>query len=98
MSNLAATLCDQGELDGARELQEKVLNVSHRVLGPEHPLTWTAMSNLAATLCDQGELGAARELQEKVLNVSRRAFGAEHPRTLTAMNNVTGARSGMRAS
>jgi hypothetical protein len=39
MNNLAGTLHAQGELTGARELQEQVLAAFQRVLGDEHPDT-----------------------------------------------------------
>ena len=38
----------QGDLNGARELYEKVLEISRRILGEEHPDTLTSMNNLAA--------------------------------------------------
>ena len=60
MNNLAETLHAQGDLAGARQLQERVLEERRGVLGEEHPETLTAMSNLAATLHDQGELTATR--------------------------------------
>jgi hypothetical protein len=47
MKNLATTRYVQGDLVGARNLQEQVLAVSRRVLGEEHPDTLTAMNNLA---------------------------------------------------
>ena len=50
MSNLAETLCAQGDLAGARKLQEETLAIRRRVLGPEHPATLTSMNNLAETL------------------------------------------------
>ena len=61
MHNLALTLRAQGELDKARELQERVLDGLGQVLGVQHPDTLTAMRNLAETLRVQGELDAARE-------------------------------------
>ena len=47
MNNLADTLRAQGDLNGARELQEKVLEIRRRILGEEHPDTLTSMNNLA---------------------------------------------------
>ena len=90
MNNLAETLRDQGDLAGARGLQEQVLDLSRRVLGPEHPDTLTSMNNLALTLQAQGDLAGARGLQEQVLDLSRRVLGAEHPDTLRSMSNLAG--------
>ncbi len=88
MGNLASTLRSQGDLPGARALQEQVLAISRRVLGDEHPNTLTSISNLAHMLGDQGDLPGARALQEQVLAIRRRVLGDEHPDTLTSMNNL----------
>ena len=61
MNNLAQTLQAQGDLPGARKIQEQVLDASRRVLGGEHPDTLTSMNNLAGTLEAQGDLPGARK-------------------------------------
>jgi hypothetical protein len=50
MNDLALTLWSQGDLAGARDLQEQVLEASTRTLGPEHPDTLRAKDVLAMTL------------------------------------------------
>jgi tetratricopeptide (TPR) repeat protein len=81
-------LGDQGDLAGARKLQEQVLEIRRRILGEEHPDTITSMGNLAATLQAQGDLAGAQKLQEQVLEIMRRILGEEHPNTLTSMSNL----------
>ena len=88
MNNLAGTLSAQGDLAGARALQEQVLSIDRRVLGEEHPSTLTSMNTLATTLLAQGDLAGARALQEQVLPIRGRVLGEEHPSTLTSMNNL----------
>ena len=88
MNNLALTLRAQGDLAGARGLQDQVLTLSRRLLGPEHPDTRTAMNNLAETLGAQGDLAGARGLEEQVLTLRRRLLGPEHPDTLRSMNSL----------
>ena len=88
MNNLALTLWNQGDLAGARKLQEQVLDARRRVLGEEHPTTLISMDNLALTLGNQGDLAGARRLQERVLEVHRRVLGEEHVQTLTTMSNL----------
>jgi Flp pilus assembly protein TadD len=78
----------QGDLPGARKIQEQVLDASRRVLGEEHPDTLTSMNNLALTLWYQGDLAGARKIQEQELVICRRVLGEEHPDTLTSMNNL----------
>jgi hypothetical protein len=79
MSNLADTLRTQGDLAGARKLQEEVVDIVCRVLGPEHPNTLTSMRNLAVTRQAQGDLKGARDLQEETLDTVRRMFGPGMP-------------------
>ncbi len=85
---LADLLGDQGDLAGARRLQERVVDVRTRVLGEEHPDTLNSMNNLAEILRDHGDHAAARRLQEQVLAVAKRVLGEEHPDTLISMNNL----------
>ena len=57
-------------------------------LGPEDPLTLTAMFNLARTyhhLCDQR---ASRALMVEVLRKRKRLFGPDHPDTLMVRNEL----------
>jgi hypothetical protein len=61
MHNLAGTLYAQGEMTGARKLQEQVLEAMVRLLGKEHPNTLTAMNNLAQTLKAQGSSASAKK-------------------------------------
>jgi hypothetical protein len=88
MNNLAGTLGKQGDLPGAKRLQEAVLETRKRVLGEEHPDALTSMGNLGLTLWKQGDLHGARRLQEAVLETMKHVLGEEHPDTLTSMNNL----------
>ena len=82
MNNLAGTLGTQGDPDGARRLQERVLEVSTRVLGEEHPHTLTSMGNLAFTLIAQGNREGALRLLRKCLAGRRKVLGEDHPNTV----------------
>ncbi len=87
-NNLAQTMQAQGDLAGARQQQEQVLEARRRLLGEEHPDTLRARLNLAATVSAQGDLAGARQHEEQVLEARRRLLGEEHPGTLTARNNL----------
>ena len=52
---------------GARKLEEETLNISRRVLGPEHPHTSISAWNLFRTLRDLGDSSAARDLLKRDL-------------------------------
>jgi len=75
----------QGDRAGARWLGERVLEVSRRVLGEEHPDTLTSMNNLALTLLAEGDRAGARRLGERVLEARSRVHGEAHPDTLASM-------------
>ncbi len=84
MNNLALTLGGQGDLAGARALQEKVLEVRRRVLGKEHPDTLISMANLAYTLLQMGEHLPALQLMQTVAEGRARVLGPGHPDTLAS--------------
>jgi tetratricopeptide (TPR) repeat protein len=86
--NLALVLKHRGDLIGARQLGEHVLEARRRQLGDNHPDTLTAMDNLALTLREQGDLPKAVHLQEQALESFRRQLGSDHPDTLAAMENL----------
>ena len=67
MNNLAATLQAQGDLAGAREIQEQVLEISRRILGKEHPSTSIAAWNLYVTLFKLGDSARATTVIQRDL-------------------------------
>jgi tetratricopeptide repeat protein len=79
MGILALILGAQGDQVAARRLQERVLELTTRVLGEEHPSTLISMNNLAATLYTQGDHVGARQFQERLLEASKRAAAVHVP-------------------
>ena len=69
----------QGDLAGARELIETVLEGSERSLPGDHPRLLAARGNLAVTMMQQGDLAGARELGEGVLEGFERSLPADNP-------------------
>jgi hypothetical protein len=88
MNNLALALKAQGDLVGARKLEERVIGIRRRILGDEHPSTLKTMNNLARTLSYQGDLGGARRIQEEVLEIRRRTLGDKHLDIHTSMHSL----------
>lgn len=84
----ARLLFAQGDLAGARALQECVLATLAHVFGAEDTVVHIAAHNLASTIRGQGDLAGARVLQERVFAAFERVFGAEHPNTLAAAGNL----------
>ena len=64
MNNLATTLYAQGDLAGAQEIQEQVLEISRRILGDEHPDTSMSAWNLFYTYNDMGDFAGAKAVLE----------------------------------
>ena len=79
MNNLALTYSDQGKLQEAADLEERVLEVRRRILGEEHPSTLTSMNNLAWTYESLGWIAEALSLIQQSVNGSQRILGDEHP-------------------
>ncbi|HTG32153.1 MAG TPA: tetratricopeptide repeat protein [Thermoanaerobaculia bacterium] len=89
--NLASALREVDDLEGARKLEETILEIRTRVLGAEHPHTLQSKDNLALTLRALGDLEGAWRLQEQTLESRERVLGGEHPDTLASMTNVAAA-------
>ena len=68
----------------ARQLEERVLELSTRVFGEQHPNTLTSMNDLAITLYLTGDKnGAAQLLRESI-----KVLGENHPDTFSAQENL----------
>jgi len=87
-SQAGASLYWQGDLVGARTLQDEVLTAERDLLGPRHPDTLRSANNLAETMRAQGDLVGARTLQDEVLTAYRELLGPRHPDTLRSANNL----------
>ncbi len=68
----------QGDLAGARSLQQQTLAVHRRVQGEDHPDTLTSMNNLAHSLMQLGEHDDAIELMSQAARGRAATLGAEH--------------------
>jgi hypothetical protein len=70
-------------------LYRRVLAVSEKVLGPEHPDTLASLNNLANLYQAQGRYGEAEPLYRRALAVMEKVLGPEHPDTLLVQLNYT---------
>jgi len=66
----------------------RVIEITKRVLGEEHPHTLSSIADLASTYRSQGRWKEAKELQVGVIEITKRVLGEEHPFTLSNMNNL----------
>ena len=79
MSNLASTYLKQGRWNEAEQLQVQVTNIMKKLLGEEHPHTFSSMGNLADTYSNQGRWNEAEQLQVQVMNIGKKLLGEKHP-------------------
>ena len=85
-------LWSRGQYGQSVLLTEQTLAGYRRVLGEDHPYTFTSMNNLATTRGDLGDLQGARQLLEQTLAGRRRLLGEDHPDTLASMNYLANVR------
>jgi tetratricopeptide (TPR) repeat protein len=91
MNNLAIVYGDEGKKAQALALDQEVLEIRRRVLGPEHPDTLLTMSNLAFDYDSEGKHAQALALDREVLDIQRRVLGPRHPNTLLTLDHLASA-------
>ena len=72
----------------AEPLFKRALQISEKVLGPEHPNVATSLNSLAGLYCDQGRYSEAEPLYKRSLNILEKVLGPEHPNVATSLNNL----------
>ena len=90
--NLAASRKALGDISGAKELEESVLEAGTRTLPPDHVILLMAMQNLAATRGALGDHAGALDLEESLLAARTRRLPQDHPDLLTAKQNLASTR------
>ena len=72
MNNLANSLHGQGKHAEAEQMYREVLDVQHRVLGPEHPDTLATVRNLAS-------LDSIRSVSTSIVPFGSHTVTPSHP-------------------
>jgi tetratricopeptide (TPR) repeat protein len=88
LTNLAEVLWSQSKYEAAEEMHLRALEITEKVLGPEHPDTLPNMHNLAVVLRSQGKYEAAEEMYRRAPELRQKVLGPEHPDSLMSMNNL----------
>jgi hypothetical protein len=82
MYHAACLLSRQGMWTDAKDIFWRIMAISKRVLGLEHPATLNNMFNLAAVYVNTGRWTDAEELIVNVLNARKGKLGHEHYETI----------------
>ena len=61
------------------EFHQKALNISLKVLGPDHPKVSTSYLNLGAIYLNVGNYEKGMEFHKKALDIRLKAKGHDHP-------------------
>jgi eukaryotic-like serine/threonine-protein kinase len=86
MHVMGSVYSDLGLYPRAQPLLERSVEISGRVLGPEHRETLDSRNDLAAILWREGHYAEAEKLSRETLEISRRVLGPEHQETLASLN------------
>ncbi len=84
-SNLAVSLNNMGDLDGALHEAQAALDLFRRILGPDHQRTVTARTNLATYQGASGDREGAVVQRREILERNRRVFGPRHATVALSM-------------
>jgi tetratricopeptide (TPR) repeat protein len=83
---LGRILFDEGDVAGARAIQEEVYERRRTVLGKEHPDTLRAGRDLIEARYRDWNLSGAHQLLEHILALDRQVLGEEHPETISVVS------------
>lgn len=67
-------------------LQQRVVDIHMKTLGPEHPITAMSISNLGNVHYLQGRIGEAEEAHRRALAIRLKVLGPGHPDTSLSLN------------
>lgn len=87
-TNLTLILWLASEREWYKYTGERALKGLMKQLGPEDPITLSAMFNLGRTYLHLGQPKESQELLRTVVNRRRRLFGPNHLDTLMARNEL----------
>ncbi|MEE9129188.1 MAG: tetratricopeptide repeat protein [Phycisphaerales bacterium] len=87
-SNLAATLKDLGDLQGAREQMERGIEIDEKHFEADHPQLAVRYSNLAMILKDLGDLKGARTQMHRAIVIDQKHLEADHPTLAISYSNL----------
>lgn len=78
-NNVASTLADLGDLDGATKMYRNAMTIQEDFLGTKHPETITTYVNLASVMKDKGDCKTALTEYRKALSAKQMVPGKQTP-------------------
>jgi tetratricopeptide (TPR) repeat protein len=88
LNNLASLYESMGRYTAAEPLYVRLLAISEKELGANHPSTATNLNNLANLYRSMGRYTEAEPLFVRSLAIWEKELGANHPVTTTSLNNL----------
>jgi hypothetical protein len=88
LSNLADLLHDQGDLEKARTLQLRSLEILQSALGPENIDVARGLNNLANIYRSEGDTAKIQPLLKRSPEIMERSLGADHVEVQKVRGNV----------
>lgn len=88
LDDLASTLQELGDLEGARQLLERTLVFRKDSAGDHSPEFATALNNLGMLLWSQNDIAGAKSLLDQALKIREETLGKRHPAYLAGLNNL----------
>jgi len=88
LNNLAGVYADLGRLREAIAFTARVVVITEKVLGPEHPDLANSLSNLGELYRRERRFSEAEPLLRRALAISEKVFGPAHPAVATMLNNL----------
>ena len=77
-----------GDYEKALPLYQRALEISEKVLGPQHPDVATTLNNLAGLYESMGDYEKALPLYQRALEIREKVLGPQHPYVATTLNNL----------
>ena len=85
----ATTMYNEGRLEEAKSLYERVITGFEEIVGKDHIFTTVTVNNLAGVLKDMGKLDEAKLLYLRVYTTRQRTLGLSDMSTLNAIINLS---------
>ena len=78
LAQMAALSQEMNRFDVADEMVERVVTLSEKMLGPDHPIVAGALEAVASSYERRGRLAEAEPRRKRAIDINERAYGRDH--------------------